>query len=904
MDAAVSIVFHHVELVNIGGETSATVTNIIEYSNGISDLALAILTQAQEHQQDPSVQNWTFETPYLDENGQPTDTNFYNWSVTTKQQMRGPLKDSLKKAKNEPSLQSTSTNAGIYTVQQGVTDVSTPQSQTSSPTQQLLADDAGDYWTLNNLTPHHGFEQSGSLSFENNTFSISFNNSWLRWLSGYVEFYGPDGSSVTPEGWSSQVPGGLAGTYDSDTKKYVAIFSSTNTILAIPVGNTPTEISFTWPSNASCVKIMAGGIGRHGGIEGQDGKYVGGWDGQVCTPGAIMTGIFNFGIPTATMIMGVAVSLSPLNDLAKDIFSLVLDVATTLVNGPVASSLAGGSTTTILIAFADLIPRLLLDIVQLAGWMDANIAEGATEAATPIFGWIAMAVSVASDLALLAETSAEVALSPATFELVATRAIDATWTLLPDPRSNNTWPLVATHYEVVATYQDGTTRSTTGEMQSSPQTGPIVVNFNKENDNRLPAGGQVTFTAKFFSVTGWLAGSATTDSMSADISGNLLTVPQKAITQYLVPLSATTVYQFDQKLIYDRGSGQRVWSNASGPPTATIKDLSSSNVGQNLAQLVNVTFSQSTSELGYTWEASGQDIPLAGQPESFSGQMFTFQAIDARSTPEDGLKFVPEGFTAKPMLLFDGDGQASGTGTNFWVDPRSDLYHVRQVLLDGTTAPFDLSTGQSWGRFNEQIDAAVIHPTGYVVGVSTANSKIEVLKLGSAAVADADAPLADSYSGYGTRPGLIHIPVGVAALPNAGIVVLEEADSTLQGAVARLQAFDLVGNPAPIFAGGSSVAALREEASLVTLLDLAIESKGYIYVLKYLNDGAKPGDYLLDIYNPDGSFLTQTAGVSSARIAVDLWRTLYTLNFEVIEKPDGGRTEPSVSIWLPSTPTS
>jgi hypothetical protein len=34
---------------------------------------------------------------------------------------------------------------------------------------------------------------------------------------------------------------------------------------------------------------------------------------------------------------------------------------------------------------------------------------------------------------------------------------------------------------------------------------------------------------------------------------------------------------------------------------------------------------------------------------------------------------------------------------------------------------------------------------------------------------------------------------------------------------------------------------------------------------------------------------------------VDAWRTMYTLNFEALQKPDGGRTEPSVSIWLPST---
>lgn len=905
MDAAVSLVYHHLELVNIGATTGATVSNIIEYSNGISDLAEQILQQALAHQQNPSNQNWVYESPYLDTNLQPTTTSYYNWSDITKQWVAGPMTDSVKQAKNEPSLQSTSTNAGVYTVQQGVTSVTVPQSQTDPPPQTRDFDDSGSYWTLNNLTPQHGFSQSSDLSFQNNTFSISFTNDWCRWLSGYVEFYGPDGTTaVTPQGWQSLVPGGLAGTYDSDTKKYVTIFSSVNTILAIPVGNTPTQIQFPWPSNASSVKILAGGIGRTGGIEGQDGKYYGAWDSQVCTAGAIMTGIFNFGIPTACMIAGASVSLSGLNQIAKTAIGVILDVGSTLILGIISSIIQGGNMTTVLIAFVDLIPRLLLDIADLAAWMSVEIAEGVAEEATPIFGWIALAVSVASTVALLLESSIEVGLSPATFEITASRAIDAQWTLLPDANHQNTWPLEATSYEVTATYQDGTTRSTTGEMQSSPQTGPITVNFNAANSNRLPAGGNVMFTAKFFSSTGWLAGSATTDYMNADIPGNLLTVPQMNITENQIPLTASTIYQFDQKLTYNASTQQHQWSNAGGAPTATIQDLSSSNVGNNLAALANITVSQQTSELGYTWEASGQGIPLADQPGVYSGQMFTFQGIDDRTNPEDQLKFVPAGFTAKPLLLFDLDGPANGVGFNFWVDPRNGLYHVRQVVLDGTTTPFNLATGTSWGRFNEQIDSATIHPSGYVVGVSTANSKIEVLSLAQGAVADAEAPLANIYSGYGTRPGLIHIPVGVAATPNAGMIVLEAADSNLPGAGARLQAFDFSGNPAPIFAGNSPVAPLKDEGTLtVTVLDLAVESKGFIYVLKYLNEGANVSDYRLDIYNPDGSWLNQTAGISSQCLTVDLWRTVYTLNFEIIAKPSGGRTEPSVSIWLPSTPS-
>jgi hypothetical protein len=76
-----------------------------------------------------------------------------------------------------------------------------------------------------------------------------------------------------------------------------------------------------------------------------------------------------------------------------------------------------------------------------------------------------------------------------------------------------------------------------------------------------------------------------------------------------------------------------------------------------------------------------------------------------------------------------------------------------------------------------------------------------------------------------------------------------------------------------------------------------------MYVLKYLTPAAGavlPSDYRLDIYNPDGSFLVQVSGLAAAGLHVDIWRDVYTLNYEILQGT--GRTEPSVSLWIPSTP--
>jgi hypothetical protein len=95
----------------------------------------------------------------------------------------------------------------------------------------------------------------------------------------------------------------------------------------------------------------------------------------------------------------------------------------------------------------------------------------------------------------------------------------------------------------------------------------------------------------------------------------------------------------------------------------------------------------------------------------------------------------------------------------------------------------------------------------------------------------------------------------------------------------------------------------------VVYLDVAVESKGFIYVLSYTKPKSgplKPGDYRLDIYNPDGTPVSADAAshngiVNGARMTVDQWRTLFTLNYEQMLGASG-RPEPTISQWIPTTP--
>jgi hypothetical protein len=98
-------------------------------------------------------------------------------------------------------------------------------------------------------------------------------------------------------------------------------------------------------------------------------------------------------------------------------------------------------------------------------------------------------------------------------------------------------------------------------------------------------------------------------------------------------------------------------------------------------------------------------------------------------------------------------------------------------------------------------------------------------------------------------------------------------------------------------------------STAIVYLDVAVESKGFIYVLLYTKPASgplKPGDYRLDIYNPDGTPVSADVAsnngiVNGARITVDQWRTLFTLNYEQMLGA-GGRPEPTISQWIPTTP--
>jgi hypothetical protein len=100
------------------------------------------------------------------------------------------------------------------------------------------------------------------------------------------------------------------------------------------------------------------------------------------------------------------------------------------------------------------------------------------------------------------------------------------------------------------------------------------------------------------------------------------------------------------------------------------------------------------------------------------------------------------------------------------------------------------------------------------------------------------------------------------------------------------------------------------EGKPLNYLDMAVESQGYMYVLSSINDGSATTDYLLDVYDPEGTFLFRSPdakktakpqNIVAGRITVSIFRDLYALNYEPLSGPGGG-AQPGLAHWTPTPP--
>jgi hypothetical protein len=750
---------------------------------------------------------------------------------------------------------------------------------------------------------------SATASGSGTKVTLSFMNWFLEFRGVWLQFL-RDGKVLTLKDVAEYEQGSIISGHDKqgDTADamFVSLVGPTFTVLAIPVIPGTFQVVFDVPQKADTVRVLSSTLSLQSGNVYPD----------TTVPGAVMTGIVNYGL---TMMLA-AVGAGPVVPAMYKIvvvpvaralsLELVKMLSDAINNGaPLSKQIDTADfwgTQALILAKALITQVATENIKALVEWVVGAITEAFAEDAIPVVGQIMQAISVAIGVANVLETDVALAVAPWTYvdDLVFTHDLNVE-ILRAD--GDPTFPEGATRYTVTAMFDSGTPYLQSFDLSQQPPPTVPVVAFKG-----VPLGGNVNVSVAFVresSLPGMpdlLLGKGSTGLVANDAN----TAPTIRIEQIRYPINANTQYQHQQKTTLD-ANGHHLWAAAAAPKANLVNTACGG--GGTACGFRSITVRQGTgpsapSYLGYAWESQNLDPQIA--PSCIGnvvGQLDQMANLNADGTSAQAgyangsCGIGGHGVRVAYSLL------AQGT-QNFYLDTTNpDAPMVRQVMLDQKQPAFvSPNAGKAWGALNFASDGLLLHPAGFLVSINRTRHQIETLRIPPAALTDADAQrlaLAQVQSGKGTRPGLMNEPVAAAVSSDGVILVLESGNN-------RIQAFDLGGNPVRHFPAQTGPGISPYSLTLGATdpvqgwqyLDLAVEYTGYLYVLSY---NANSFSYRLDIYHPNQSGnqpISHTPNVNAARLTIDYWRNVYTLNYELLTMPNGtpaGLTEPSVSMWIP-----
>jgi hypothetical protein len=971
VSTAKALVFHHADLINNDPNITQVIYDYMDNDKIISSM-FENLAQTMR-QMGPPAENsgWALLVPYTPP-ANPDNTapgaaaafdgkkTYYTHEPTDQvQTAAGPVMTAMMKAtKNDVRLKDKKwfqqTGASVTPANPPASTENAPQVREGMPPVARVAvsaTDTGDAWNvaLANTDYVHGLQTSISvLDPSNRKVKLSLSNQYIRYLAAYIRFFDSDQNALNLPNWMPDDAGLIdeivkAVDIQYDDLRFLGTISPRNNVFAVPIPPDGTlDVDITFPDNAVSATVYGAGLGT-------------GADFWPKTPiiGGVMTALCNLTIPAFMLAFGAAAqSYKPLYDLLGDpkVIAGLIVVGIAFYGAEFGTSAAEHKMNWS--AFTSLL-KILFDkaATKALVWVEGELAADEVADEIPFAGWIVLAMNIATGVAQMAETIVQVATSPWNIENNVALSITTKVTLHPDPR-NTAFPQGKdAHYTVKMIYKDQTRATVTDGHDVAAGSTALTLDATFPNNT---LGGQVKFEADYY-VGSWLAGKATTGWIENDETH--VAQVDLFLVEFPFPLTDKSIYQHSQLLSYQNGA--YIWQTTADAPTATIADRDTSNSGNAISDWAGITLSQKRGMIGFAWKAAGMGITSCDSGQG--GQLYAMQNINIPGTPMDAVKFPGCGFDGQTQLVYDpyppkfkmdANGQwvigpdkkpvpdLSDTQLgDYYIDPRKSAisltndggYHLRKVTLDDST-PFDQGNNLlSWGRFAYFPDSFALHPSGHIIAVSSKFNKIQVAQLAAEGAQDSDVPVARSYAGEAfnaDRPGLLFHPLAVTCTYDGTILILEDTKSSTGGSanqiVARIQAFDIQGNPVNRFfddTGNPSPFLQLSNAANFDYLDIAAvgdEKLTYIYVLYYTGNGSSPGDYHLAIYQysnqpPAKNPLVITDSVAAARIAVDMWHTAYTLNFGMVTDGQGQpagpqvgngsgvRTVPSVSEWLPPT---
>jgi len=534
---------------------------------------------------------------------------------------------------------------------------------------------------------------------------------------------------------------------------------------------------------------------------------------------------------------------------------------------------------------------------ELAAILIKDIAESETEDSMPIAGQILRAINVAVEVANLSQTI----YATSTVRAINIVEISKTHTLSiqlqSDPKDND-FPLNVDSVVITLTLPN-----TTITIEDSPYTftwnrnnvvshstngGSTYSTYDIDIDN-IPAGEYIDIIVQL-KIGNWVAAYA-----KSEADNNKLDRKSIIIKENLIPIGSNSIYQHYAKLT--KSNGSYIWNvkptNGSFLPSASVSDISSN-------ELLKISVNDPIGAIGYSYK-------------DLNTNQYVVKNISAvLETPNQGTKSISQ----SNMIQLSYNLLTTDSKDGHLIFERKDgATYVRNVDINSQTTNFNVDFTKNIGKFiSDTISQFAYYPEKNILaGLDTDAGVLHILYHLDSLRDDSDTNrYLNAHSTVKThsigsdinidlKTQYMYDPRLLTMSPSGDIVILERTKSD----AAYLRAFDQYGTvylDFPGFNNASGVFEFQQENHSVRYLDISIESKGFIYVLKLLgSDPSNEEAYFLDIYDPTSTTpntpIVSTPSFSTAKIKVDHWRRVYALNYETTED-----NEPTISVWIPPVP--
>lgn len=755
----------------------------------------------------------------------------------------------------------------------------------------------------------------------NRALTMSVGNDWYRHVGIGIEFYDDQGNGVKlPSDYGAGWPWKTMNT--TEYLGMLGMVTSAPNVLGVPIlGENWTDVSVKFPADASRARVFLMGMSWNV-ASTSDSEYFVDDKGQPFKPisndslgmhdaafANLCTFVLDLALPAVFMMTGAirTVNRSDLDAIRKELQDGWSDLSGEL-EGFIKSSRIKGAAVVAGVATAgiladtdthqgafDMVKSLVLTVLAKPAGFIAEIVwraarqQGGTAAlkAVPFLGEVLGMFGVATNFALVMASVTELSFASNvnTFEIKPT--YDATIVVTPDDGKHGTsgdkyLPRTATRYELHHIINGHTsTKVWKGPVSQTDEDGLSI------KVAEVPVGSTIKWSITLFSDEGWTVGQGVSEEFDNSDWSKPPADVSFSIVEALYPVN-------------DRSSYHRRWTTTATPDEVTADESRTTVDGTQssldadsataLQELDGITVATLLGVAGYVWRADGK---------WYARNMAT--GLHASSAWNEAGPFA-----RRPHLTYDALTADPTGARNFLLEPDASRpigYYVRPVDVKAGSS-LTATPKVSVAQIPSNLDDAAYNPLGYVVGVDTTGARLFIAGLATPGP-DSLAPMARPAGGPGDREGLLTAPAAVACRAKGDIIVL---DIGTDGAP-TLRAFGIDGKPRSTFAKEATNVSIKRGSDVRSYVGLAIDGGDYNYVLSYLH-ADDPASWRLDVYDPEGTWVFATDGVNAGRMAVDYWRNVFSLNYEILPNmPTGGQPyqlfgvpEPSVSAWIPKTP--